>query len=501
MPKREDILWDSVRSHWFKFCGISDEYSMLRNKWMYFFDEFYPVFPDMGETFDNLAKKCKYLEELFGDFGFKREKPEEKENMMNGDLEKLTEIEDVLFDLSKYIALLKLAFFQRTVSVEIPHTSIDLPHNAEREIGNELIFVAADKIANAYEKCLRIPYWNWDHIITFLPHYESSFFFGAVIQFMPELGAFHISMSEEQKYFIGTYLHLAHELGHAAAWKPSTLSSLTREPTVWYKAFSEFCVNHMTEDLQDFITLECARHCPVGINEESLHTILASTFEQFICDLVAYKIGGRNTFFALLDDIGFYLNFNLLMQGIIRCIGVMIYERECKKDIDHLISLNERIEGIFSEIEGKEYTCIPNCGKKHIFGEKCRKCWKRIGTLFGKTVREFEIMLVERADKRLLRKFFEDSSFSQRKRIIDSLKNKEDSSILLSRLIEEGMEFKVEEQDEDEIKEKLVSGVLCPEDDPRLILHCYYEAFKETKADRRPSYAATIHSLAFNEKK
>ncbi len=50
-----------------------------------------------------------------------------------------------------------------------------------------------------------------------------------------------------------------------------------------------------------------------------------------------------------------------------------------------------------------------------------------------------------------------------------------------------------------EIKKSLLEGTPCLDKDPIYILHAYYEAYKESKAEKRPNYAATIHSLAFNK--
>ncbi len=60
-------------------------------------------------------------------------------------------------------------------------------------------------------------------------------------------------------------------------------------------------------------------------------------------------------------------------------------------------------------------------------------------------------------------------------------------------------EFKIKRRKkEKEIIDALIEGIPVPKEDPRYILHCYYEAYKQSEGEERPNYAATIYSLAFN---
>lgn len=89
-----------------------------------------------------------------------------------------------------------------------------MPHSPERTIGNELFYLAADNVARRYYECLNIPYGKWDEIITFTPPIEEEYFYGAFYRPSQYLKLFHVSMSEEAKYFVGSYLTLAHEFSH-----------------------------------------------------------------------------------------------------------------------------------------------------------------------------------------------------------------------------------------------------------------------------------------------
>ena len=225
-------LWRTARTLWIKYCGISDEYKMLRDRWLYLHGEnklmVLPYLKRNNEdeekkTFDLLDDHANELEREFGGIGFKRREMENFRSFRNkvkgrnvDDLiVGLGLIEEHFFDLSNFVGLLKSAFFQRTVSAEIQHVISGLPHSPERTIGNELFYLAADNVAHRYCECLNISYGKWDGFITFIPPIEERHFYGGFYNPSPYLKLFHVSMSEEAKYFVGTYLTLAHEFSHA----------------------------------------------------------------------------------------------------------------------------------------------------------------------------------------------------------------------------------------------------------------------------------------------
>lgn len=78
-------LWRTARTVWIKYCGVSDEYKMLRDRWLYLYDENkLTVLPylkrtDENEemkTFDLLNDHTKELENRFREIGFERAKME-----------------------------------------------------------------------------------------------------------------------------------------------------------------------------------------------------------------------------------------------------------------------------------------------------------------------------------------------------------------------------------------------------------------------------------------
>lgn len=120
-------LWRTARTLWIKYCGISDEYKMLRDRWLYLHSENkLMVLPylkrktenEEKKTFDFLTDHSEKLEGMFGEIGFKRSKMEnfsdfkDKVEDLNTDelINRLTLIEEYFYDLSNFVGLLKSAF-------------------------------------------------------------------------------------------------------------------------------------------------------------------------------------------------------------------------------------------------------------------------------------------------------------------------------------------------------------------------------------------------------
>ena len=161
IDKNFEGLWRTARTLWIKYCGVSDEYKMLRDRWLYLHGENkLMVLPylrrkndnEEQDTFDLLDDYIKILQNKFDSIGFKRSELENFSNFkdkvedLNTDelINRLWLIEEYFYDLSNFVGLLKSAFFQRTISAEIQHVVSGIPHSPERTIGNELFYLAAD---------------------------------------------------------------------------------------------------------------------------------------------------------------------------------------------------------------------------------------------------------------------------------------------------------------------------------------------------------------------
>ena len=518
-------LWTTARTLWIKYCGIADEYKMMRDRWLYLHGENkLMVLPylrrdnngEQKKTFDLLDDLTKDLEGEFESIGFKRS---EMENLSNFEkylnsptdnlINRLKLIEVYFYDLSNFVGLLKSAFFQRTVSTEIQHVVSGLPHSPERTIGNELLYLAADTVARGYCVCLNIPYGKWDGFITFIPPIED-YFYGGFYKPSPYLELFHISMSEEEKYFVGSYFTLAHEFGHAVM---SLRFKRDREALVleapWMHHLIYLIYRYTEEFIIDRQNYKCER-CPIYINLTNKNKIYEIIVE-LIADIIAMGVGGINTVHSFIDL--FYIRVSdpknqiSLLLRILSCLYYLklkdFTSPYLKKRITNIIEDAERIR------EKYGYYCPRGADFSECINGICARWAKKVNEFnmnFGKIF--FESLKEDFGE--LLYQYnpfwgsIEPSELSTEK-IFTSIFPKKHSDIsinkktqLFSIILKEGSKFKICNEEESEIKNALKEGILIPEKDPRHILHCYYEAYKESSGEERPNYTATIYSLAFN---
>lgn len=459
-----------------KYCGIADEYKMLRDRWLYLHDKM-SILPHLrGEsttdkkTFKVVDVHVKRLDDMFSSMKFSKFEMEERDNFKPIPLEKYDEIVRHFLELSTYIGLLKLAFFQRTVSAEISHVASGIPHSPERTIGNELFYLAADKIIDRYIKCINAKdnTLKWDGFITFAPpppEFRRGFH-GALCIPYPIFNLFHVSMSEEQKYFVGTYLILAHELAHSIIIERSLPLPLGYNYTRWYFTLQEGALEGTKNYLKNFIREKhckgCSFYrmcpfCPSKFDPEPIRPI----FEQYICDLIAFKIAGPNTLHALLD-ITISSNIYSILDMILRIISILAYLHSEPTNIHNITTKDitpvlDRLISLLSSFKGK-------------INNRCLRCWVDIGNFWGRTTYKF--------DKQTYRKL------------------SHTNNALFSDIIKENF---VISKNTSMIKNFLLKGKPCTGKDPRYILHAYYEAYRQSKGKDRPNYAATIYSLAFNK--
>ena len=486
-------IWQAARSMWMKYCGICDEYKMLRDRWLYLYDEdSLPVLPllkapsgsDTKYTFDILDEHIEKLEGIFEKcFGFRRKELEDYTNSLekfeNIDLNEYSAIKSRLFDLSQYIGILKFAFFQRTISSETSHVISGAPHSPERTMGNELFYLAADKVTERYFKCLNIPYYSWDGFVSFIPPVGSGGFYGAFGLPLKSFRIFHISMSEEQKYFVGSYMAIAHELGHILM---DGYDATYPEKHIIDK-LRFLCIAHVTKTWKK--RFDGCEKCIYNPNKMiSFIPRNRDPFKEYFADIIALNIGGVHTANVLLnevyysvDDVYPIINDKKIMikclfppypELFLRFGGVTSYLKrtgvkegeDLKFRFDDLVKRSERV------VKGEHKKWIRELGNEgyevelHGLSERneCIKCLESLGEGWTDFVM---------------------------------------SQGILEPLIRE--DFEIDDHEKDRIVNSLLTGTPCPDADPRHILHCYYEAYKESEGERRPSYAATIHSLAFNK--
>lgn len=480
-------LWRTARTLWIKYCGISDEYKMLRDRWLYLHSENkLMVLPylkrktenEEKKTFDFLTDHSEKLEGMFGEIGFKRSKMEnfsdfkDKVEDLNTDelINRLTLIEEYFYDLSNFVGLLKSAFFQRTVSAEIQHVVSGIPHSPERTIGNELFYLAADNVAWRYCECLNIPYGDWDELITFIPPIEERGFYGGFYKQSPSLRLFHVSMSEEAKYFVGSYLALAHEFGHAIVPLIST-SEMGIDYPKWFKVIA-LNIHLRTCAQLEIEKQEYCDDCPIYKTLSYRDVVL---YEDFLADIIAYYIAGKNSLYEFIDAFFQRVSKPKLSLGfLLRVVSTFTYLELIDGDVNDLkINIEKLINAYETSLLNSEedYKCP-------LFLE----CITNICAIWADTINVFDKNVMDYISEKL-----GDGTIAQHLEVNKSF---------FKTIIND--EFRIEEEENNKIIAALKEGRPIPEKDPRHILHCYYEVYKQSDGEKRPNYAATIYSLAFN---
>ena len=504
-------LWKTARTLWIKYCGVSDEYKMLRERWLYLHGEnklmVLPYLRRKNEdeeqkTFDFLTDHSKKLEGMFGEIGFKRSKMEnfsdfkDKVEDLNMDelINRLTLIEEYFYDLSNFVGLLKSAFFQRTVSAEIQHVVSGIPHSPECTIGNELFYLAADNVAWRYCECLNIPYGKWDGFITFIPPIEEGLFYGAFYNPSPYLKLFHVSMSEEAKYFVGSYLALAHEFGHSIMSVKPDLIKKDVYPK-WFKTITKEICNR-THRILETNKRDCCKYCHIYKNlyanpedYEEYYLLLNRNYRVFcselLADIIAYWIAGKNYVHGFIDAF-FQRVSTPNIELLLRVVSTFAYLKIVNEDIKDLkININKLVEAyeyynseVLNETYGDEEGIREEDYKCPVFQE----CVSKICGDWARTINKFD-----KYDTDYLSEEPENDTITQ---------HLEANKSFFKTIIKD--EFRIEAGEATQIISALEEGRPIPEKDPRHIMHCYYEAYKQSDGENRPNYAAAIYSLAFN---
>lgn len=472
----EQSLWESARILWMKYCGVADEYRMLRDRWSYAAsDSSFTSLPylkgrNKRKTFDMLDNHIKVIDNMFYNFyDFQRKETErfEKKKFKKCSENSLKEIENYFYELTNYVGLLKLGFYQRTVSSEIPHVISGLPHSPERTIGDELFYLAAEEVAKRYEICLNIPYGKWDEFITFAPPIKD-YFYGAFYKPSPYLELFHISMSEEQKYFVGTYMLLAHEFGHSMLINKKWDDYGNRykiDYPYWEKKLLKKCSKALTDI--EYIQPEKCKYCGwfAVLTDNLIYSL-----NEILADIIAYKLNGKNYLHSFIDQ--FRGNLNYLSYGygnlyflldLLRITVLHNYIYRQRKNTSNY--LNTKITNML-RINDKIFT------ERYLYC--CREGF--IGCIFGIS-KKWAKIIINYDEKGFY--FQTDEEYFKFSSVID--------------------EYEITKGKESHIIDSLYNGEICTNEDPRDILHCYYEAYKGSVDKVRPNYSATIFSLAYNQ--
>lgn len=447
-------FWLPTHAFWRKFCGVSDEYEILKNRWNTLSEEFKKALPPLRSnkngkgTFALLDELLSSLNDWFNNIALFRDKSVQLKEVLPrlvADYGKLEQVNQSFFDFCTYVGLIKHAFFQRTVSLEIPQFESAVPHSPERTTGNEMFYVAADCLAAAYSNCVHTPEIKWDGFITFMPAIGEEGFYGAFFRPSALLKLFHISMSEEQKYFLGTYLALAHEFGHAAIVGGRPIADLP----VWYKVLYARAMQRTKKYLSKYRKSRTCRDCEMkSFEDPALNLFHRKTFEDFIADVFALRIGGVNTALTLLDLAP------STDMSIIRSSALLRYMADEGFSDSIIDPLKGRVRDIRKSLKALLPPTIPDVG--------CIQCWSRLGEIWASSVRQF----IE---------FF--------------------SLDPISANISKEFDHNYRSVNKEYVKKALVDGEALADVDPRAILSVYYDLVSENK---RPNYSATVYSIVYN---
>ncbi len=493
---------------WMKYCGISDEYKMLKNRWCFLHEEYKHVIPikkiqtDKITIFDIVDKEINNINKSFKWFNLDRKELSSPKKI---DIERYRELHDRVMGLIDWVSFLKVSFFQRTVSMEIPHLSFGLPRSPERTIGNELFYLAADKCVEKYSECVQLHGWNWDGFVTFMPALQlkeieielSMKRIGAGIAFFRRGDIFHILMPDHQKYFIGACILFAHEIGHVPLRQYHKVS---KDVPPYYLNPSDLPYSLRMElprrfnDILRGLAPSIAQEFEYPDEECKTCNILKlgmTQIEEIFADIIAYNISGEMSIEAFIDEaFNLYHRFifklaepdhktlyidNLesdLYQHIIRCYATLYYisvyqskRKHLKNKIEKILeNWSNRSTEILHKFSNRLTDAFPDIKERVENHNICLQCGKSVGIIIAKSL--FKTGLGPK---------------------------------VVEECINEKMVFKLNYNEERTIINKLQEGIICQEYDPRKILYCFYKSFKKGDINNRPSYAATIQSIAFNQ--
>lgn len=467
-------MWELTRDLWAKYIWVSDEYKLLRDKWNYLCEELYPALPRLKSkeaksplTFDKLDGQIAKIDGKFRrHFNLRRDEPESLKKFRMGKIRYFSDLEKLVSDISAYVGLLKLAFYQRTVSVEIPYITTGYQHSPERTIGNELMYVVADKVAEAYAKCLDVTKHpslpRWDGFVTYVPPITESLSLGAFCDIRP-YGLVRLSLSERHKSALPPYLLLAHEIGHIPL-----SSAKTREMRRRFLELAMAIIDGIDADFRfkpEGRNSKCFREQKCDfyhMRAKKLKNFWIGVLVQLFADIFGVKLGGPTVIEALLNETLFspsgsessalkFISREILMRGW-AAVEYMPKTDTIKKRSDIIEIRIKKTVTQYTKEEGLKRPCF--------------ECLEQLGRFIGQKIKEIE-------------------------------RSKFDA------FIRKGMIFSIDSSEEREIMSNIINGQLCNETDPRKILHCCFLGSQETgvfgkDSDRRVCFASAIHSLAYN---
>lgn len=359
----------------------------------------------------------------------------------------------MILDLSSYLGILKSILLQRTISSEIPQISTLYTHGIERTIGNEAMHAAADTVARNYISCF-ISYGEviWDGVVSFM-YPVIDHLYGAVQSARPIARLYHLSLSEEGKYFPGTYLFLAHEAAHGAI---STVHEKVCEPSGWWKLL-----------WFNFYNSTCS--FPYLSDTQRSQEI----FEECVADVLAMYVGGITTSYALSD----FAPYSFTQLARLSFVAGYFDDSQILRPL-----LSKEVRRVLDTIPKG----------------KARDRLVRIMRKAGASTRLFQSNFVPTLqtmypNEYALKNFWWKELDLGKPLISDLLAEPS----LMARILRDKTVFKPSDDVVSRTRTSLSKGNPVEDVEPRTILHAYYHLFRDNNAP--PSYSTTLYSLCYNK--
>jgi hypothetical protein len=459
-------MWESVRRLWTRFYGLAEDLRLLKDRWMYHARDLEPALPRINSTFETLEKAIMKIDRDFLRlFNFVRGIPIYPINLDGFRIDEpaqYLELEESVSNLEAYTGLLKLAFQQRTVSLEIPKITSGYPHSPERTVGNELVYIGADNVTMTFADTITHPSGilqsQWDGFVTFVPPITDELRYGAFCKKGP-YGSYHIYMPEGAKYSITSYLLIAHEVGHISLLKPGRNKWHLRNE---YENSKRILIKEVSRKIANVKSLNpqyCGECGFDFVNMVEDNSSLQNQIDEAFADIIGVRIGGIKTLEALLDSIP------LSETPEHKSLSTKSFEIIMRANIVYkYVSTHHDRYGDLAFLR-KRLTSLGEILKRYSQTKICLSCAK----IYGKEIGE-AILALEKENTGLFASF------------VDPKK-----------------EFAINSEEETRIICSLKDCIPCQHENICHILHCWMLASQKAKEHKeRPSYPATLHSLAYN---
>jgi len=413
--------------------GLSSEYQTLRERWRYIGQTLQSptILPDIflkggvDRVFDFYFSHARRNISCF------EEEATGKKPSFFKMQQCLHEVKEVVKTLAGLLAQIKIAFYQRTDSLDLPYVIANIPLSPERSWGNELYLVAADRLVSNYLSFVDTHSMKWDRFISYIPYFPNELLDelpGGTETSLQKI--FHLQLSEDAKYDLESYVLLAHEIGHAACrarqkrFGPGDKQILIPLPTyrvLWrlYALNIELLkILDACKQSKNITRTECMlpklyemfevgrkgkrKYSRKSFIAQMVESPLAGYIEQVLADIVAMLLAGPHYINSLCDYI--YdsiilhdeksmteeLNDTLLFDLIFRVEVCETFAKDSLTDQHGQVcsATNRRILGE-TRATAKELRANPLCpSERSVSFSNCIECASQLGWLAGKCIAE-----------------------------------------------------------------------------------------------------------------